>query len=351
MRFKVKEKKKLKVTKISLETEHRNKMKNFKKKRVNDSIISLDELDYLINSGKYINTYYDVKKNNNIRDSPIVQKNMNKKKHKTIIDFLGKKKSLENSKQIVNQKKCPEKKKFLKSELINQYMSSVEPIKIIEKKKNENCKACHIEMIIVEKDSLSICPYCGYQENIYIDSIKPSYNEPPKEITYFAYKRINHFNEWLAQFQAKESTDIPKEIYKNVLNELKKERFTAFSKLTNEKLRKILKKIRCNKYYEHIPHIINNLTNKTPPILTREIEEKLRAMFREIQAPFIKHCPENRKNFLSYSYVLHKFIQLLSLDEYLICFPLLKSREKLYEQDKIWKKICKDTCYQYIKSI
>ena len=206
-------------------------------------------------------------------------------------------------------------------------------------------------MIIVEKDSLSICTRCGYQENIYIDSIKPSYNEPPKEITYFAYKRINHFNEWLAQFQAKESTDIPKQIYKNVLNELKKERFLNFSKLTNEKLRKILKKIRCNKYYEHIPHIINNLTNKTPPILTREIEEKLRAMFREIQAPFIKHCPPNRKNFLSYSYVLHKFIQLLSLDEYLICFPLLKSLEKLYEQDKIWKKICKDTCYQYIKSI
>jgi hypothetical protein len=30
----------------------------------------------------------------------------------------------------------------------------------------------------------------------------------PREVSYYAYKRINHFNEWLAQFQAKECTDI-----------------------------------------------------------------------------------------------------------------------------------------------
>ena len=28
---------------------------------------------------------------------------------------------------------------------------------------------------------------------IYDDFYKPSYKDPPKEISYFAYKRINHF--------------------------------------------------------------------------------------------------------------------------------------------------------------
>jgi hypothetical protein len=28
-----------------------------------------------------------------------------------------------------------------------------------------------------------------------------------KEISYFAYKRINHFQEWISQIQGKETTD------------------------------------------------------------------------------------------------------------------------------------------------
>ena len=66
-----------------------------------------------------------------------------------------------------------------------------------------------------------------------VDSDKPSYKEPPREISYFAYKRINHFNEWLVQFQAKESTDIPKEVYDKIRAELKKERYININNLKN----------------------------------------------------------------------------------------------------------------------
>ena len=66
--------------------------------------------------------------------------------------------------------------------------------------------------------------------------------------------------------------------------------------------------------------------------------------------PFMKHCPE-KKEFLSYSYVLHKFCELLELDDLLEFFPLLKSREKLKQQDKIWINICKELQWQYIPSI
>ena len=80
-------------------------------------------------------------------------------------------------------------------------------------------------------------------------------------------------------------------------------------------------------------------------------EDILRHMFKEIQNPFMKHCPETRKNFLSYSYVLHKFCELLEFDDLLIYFPLLKSREKLQQQDTIWKNICNELNWEYIPSI
>ena len=83
----------------------------------------------------------------------------------------------------------------------------------------------------------------------------------------------------------------------------------------------------------------------------RREEEQLRTLFKEIQIPFSNNCPPNRKNFLSYSYVLHKFCELLEYDYLLPYFPLLKSREKLLQQDQIWKLICADLNWQFIESI
>jgi hypothetical protein len=81
------------------------------------------------------------------------------------------------------------------------------------------------------------------------------------------------------------------------------------------------------------------------------VEEKLRTMFKQIQPAFLKHCPKDRKNFLSYSYVLYKFFQLLGMDEYLRYFPLLKSREKIFAQEVIWRAICKELHWEFIPSV
>ena len=85
--------------------------------------------------------------------------------------------------------------------------------------------------------------------------------------------------------------------------------------------------------------------------LKSELEEKLCNMFKEIQGPFLRHCPKDRKNFLSYSYVLFKFFELLKLDEHLRFFPLLKSREKLAIQDQIFKCICEDLNWPFMPSL
>ena len=85
--------------------------------------------------------------------------------------------------------------------------------------------------------------------------------------------------------------------------------------------------------------------------LTVEDEEQLKLMFLSIQASFDRHCPPDRKNFLSYSYCLFKFCELLGLDSFLSMFSLLKGRDKLHRQDLIFKKICEDLDWEFIPSV
>jgi hypothetical protein len=214
------------------------------------------------------------------------------------------------------------------------------------------CSYCkHPGQDILINEGIIYCRKCFTVENIITDNEKPSYKDPPKEISYFSYKRINHFSEWLNQIQGKETTDIPDEVFNKIIVELSKQRIYDLSSVTPAKIREILKKNKINKYYEHIPYILNKITGIPNPHLNPDLEDKLKNMFREIQVPFLKYSPSNRKNFLSYSYVLHKFIQLLNEHEFLKYFPLLKSRDKLHQQEQIWKKICEHLNWKFIRSI
>ena len=238
---------------------------------------------------------------------------------------------------------------------MNAYMHEIEDESIVREpifnEYIEYCKKCHNHKIYIETESILLCNKCGEQENVLMNQSKPSYKDPPREYTFFTYKRINHFNEWLSQFQAKESTHIPDVIVEDLKNEIKKERILDISKINPVLIRRFLKKLGYNKYYEHIPHLISKLNGVQPPIISPQTEEKLRAMFKMIQVPFLHHCPPKRKNFLSYAYVLHKFVQLLEMPELMPCFPLLKSRQKLYQQDLIWKNMCVDLDWSFIKSV
>lgn len=154
----------------------------------------------------------------------------------------------------------------------------------------------------------------------------------------------------LNQFQAKETTDIPDKVYEDILTELRKMKITKKQRITVQRVKLILKKLKYCDYYEHTVYIVSRLTGRPPPSLSRETEERIKLMFKQIQEPFARHCPSNRINFLSYSYVLHKIFKILNLDEYTIYFELLKSREKLRMQETIWEKICHDLQWPFYPS-
>ena len=340
--------------------------------RIADIESDKDLMNYYLNVGDILFSHFDTQQRIADGDS-MLDPCLNKYRTPTnsVLSYFRTESQIEESADV----KRPNKKKSYKmtqaSDIISdmdgmrrdkaleKYLSIIEPSAIksgimpgsgIESDYG-TCPICDSEMHFSQNEALLGCSECGHQDFILIDSEKPSYKDPPREISYFAYKKINHLNEWLAQFQAKETTEIPQEIFEILQTELKKERIIDMSKLKPSKLREILKKLKLSKYYEHVAHIMNRLNGVQAPVLSREVEDKLRFMFREIQPSFIKHCPKGRSNFLSYSYVLYKFCQLLELDDFLPCFPLLKSREKLYMQDKIWQLICEDMGWEFIKSI
>ena len=255
-----------------------------------------------------------------------------------------------------------------KQQIFQEYLSDVEGIDIklnsfspvINKQKSKGIRAVSVDKIIcsacnstnVISDDITsdlTCMSCGVS-TYYMMEGNMSYKDEQEheKIFVYSYKRENHFNEWVSQFQAQETTNIPSSVIDQLRSEFKKQKIKNLNDITHAKVRSVLKKLRFNKYYEHVPYISNLLNGIQPPNMSASLEAKLRHMFDEIQEPFNKHCPKERKNFLSYSYVLYKFCELLGEDDFLVCFPLLKSKEKLYQQDVIWKNICKELRWEFI---
>tara|TARA_B110000908_G_scaffold168799_2_gene224506 strand:- start:423 stop:1532 length:1110 start_codon:yes stop_codon:yes gene_type:complete len=325
------------------------KRKNILKNKINNKNISLEEKlnskdeitkikskisklkkeknEYLLDNSECIFSYFEEKKK-------MTQGNT---KTKMLHSFFNKKKEEEED---VNSKYV---KKYLSN--VDDSFLNINDYKII----HDICQTCKGELIYVLHEGVVICNKCSTQFPYLIEHEKPSYKEPPKEVCFYAYKRINHFREILAQFQAKETTQIPKEVLENIVIQIKKERMRV-EDMTNQNAKDILKKLGYNKYYEHIPFIKDKLGIK-PPVMHPQLEDKLCSLFMEIQSPYAKHCPDNRVNFLNYYYVLYKICELLGEVKFLPFFPLLKDPVKRIEQDEIWKKICKELNWEYIETI
>jgi len=233
-----------------------------------------------------------------------------------------------------------------KKDLADQYLKIVDPSYITVRQFNNTfsnneifCKNCNNRL---EIDMANVvCNNCGLCLDSPVITDELSYKQI-QEFDYrpqFKYDKMTHLDEWLRRFQAKEHKTVPQEILDIVLIEAKKERITNLNNLTEEKVKKYLKKRDLNAYYDNVIAIINRINNRPPFVLTPEIEQKIKEMFQQIQVPFEKYKAAGRKNMLSYSYLLHQFFLILGLPEFSKYFFLLKSPEKLRQQDETFKKI------------
>ena len=74
-------------------------------------------------------------------------------------------------------------------------------------------------------------------------------------------------------------------------------------------------------------------------------------MFRQLEEPYMKFRPTGRSNFLNYSFLINKILNIMNLPDDAKYFALLKSDEKLKTQESTWKKICSYLGWQYHSNI
>lgn len=244
-----------------------------------------------------------------------------------------------------------------RAEIFEQYLKKLDPTYAPKVKKQDDiywCLTCQTERRLNINEGTIVCINCGLTDYTIIEDNKQSYSDGmmPQESNYFSYKKVTHFKECLEQCQGKERTDIPREVFKKIIDKLEEEGIYDRSKLTHPKMREILRELRLSRFYEHTPFILAKLGGQDAPVIPPHIEDRLEQMFKEIQIAFKKCCPESRVNFPSYNYVLHKCVELIgTCDELLEHFPLLKSKQKLQNMDIIWHNICKILGYEFISSI
>lgn len=303
-------KKKKELKELEKSTENSNLIERKKKEiqaDIDDIVNKKEEIDYFLKTCKILDEYFKLdsgeqKENSNSEDSQQYRKT------EIVLEYY----------QIMNL------------DIPKEYIPNIyEDVTI--------CKICNTNEYIDFKGTT--CEKCGLTIELQEISREISYKEKKDYDTAIVldYKRIDYFKQWLNQIQAKEQIDIPNDIIDTLTLQLKTERITNVAKITHPLIKRLLKKTNNSKYYEHIPSIISILTHVPALSIPAYIEQKLIAMFEEIQTPW--EMFKNRTNFFSYPYILHKFCQILGLNEYLRYFPLLKKRELVYKQDIVWKKI------------
>jgi hypothetical protein len=306
--------------------------------------LKLEKKNYLLDNSKYIFDYFEQKKqisttSNNVNQNTNVLNSFFKIKSKT-----------PDSTNITSDKYAQSKKAYQNYwRNVNNEISNIQDF-VVPSDVCENCNCG--ELIPQDEEGILICNNhnCGKFITYIIDSSKPTNKEPPNEVSYTAYIRLNHFKEILSQFQAKETTQIPEEVIDAIRARIKKERIKDMSLINYDKMRDILRKLGFNKYFEHIQYI-NSQFGIKPPIMNEELHETLCVLFIEIQKPWAVHCPANRTNFFNYTYTLYQLCVLLDQTQYLPYIPMMKDREKQLEQDMIWKKVCNDLDWEFFPTV
>ncbi len=309
----------------------------------NIKMLKHERKKYLLDNSKYIFQYFEQKQQ--ISSGTTINQNVN-----ALNSFFKIKSKTPDAENIQNEKYAKSKNAYQNYwRNLSKELNNIQDFIVC----SDICESCNNgELIPQDEEGILICNNlsCGKFISYIVDSSKPTNKEPPNEVSYTAYIRLNHFKEILSQFQAKETTQIPEDVINAIKARIKKERIENMSLINYDKMREILRKLGLNKYFEHIQYI-NSLFGIKPPIMNEDLHETLCVLFIEIQQPWAVHCPANRTNFFNYTYTLYQLCVLLDQTQYLPYIPMMKDREKQLEQDMIWKKVCNDLDWEFFPTV
>ncbi len=384
---KLKSKKKIIDKRATIGELHEKKMKEFEEyysslpekeeelKKIRNKIESLDKKDY-----KNMLTIKDLQKEEKDLKKVIYEMENQTDMCKYLLDvshiFLKQSKLKEEQKKVEEEnskeQKSNEQKEGInkyiivkegiqKGNLLNEYLSACEG-SIYSPSKKENiflCNQCGGHCIVNSKECFLTCSDCGTSKQ-WQDPSLPQWSDEVDVTKAYRYKRLGYFIEHLYRIQAKECTIIPDTVINKLLIELKKRRITDPNKITTKLIKGFLKNLDLTSYYDNVNSIIRTLSGREAPVFPETLEDKLVVMFMRTQDPFerFKDIIPDRNNYLSYPYVIRQLLIIIAKTEqrddilpFVKMFPLLKSRLKLWYQEKVWEKICEDLEWPFYPSM
>lgn len=235
-------------------------------------------------------------------------------------------------------------------EVYKKYLAEVEGVFDEANAKHQiGCNACNNGGLLLMNDGDYVCTSCHNIEPGPSTYSKADFetNPPPRPQRQQLYQPINHFNEMLIYFQGLEMTEIPSDVIQYVAKEAVEH--YPMERVTHVHVKQLLQVKKLNKYYRNIPTILHQALGINPPIFSVDQIGILRKMFLDTQSAF-RLLSSSRINFLSISYLLFKYCELMNWTEYLALIPLLKSPLKLLEHDDAWLSICKSIGWAFVKT-
>ncbi|VBB18113.1 hypothetical protein YASMINEVIRUS_576 [Yasminevirus sp. GU-2018] len=252
-----------------------------------------------------------------------------------------------------DEKQEEESTSTCRASLQNQYLMMMDKEYACSKAKNQltkKCKKCNVDKIIVFNESIVSCPKCGESDDIFIESDMPSQRETFAEKPKYPYKKLGHCIEKLNQFLCKGTANVPPNVFTVLEEEIEKHSLLK-TEVTIRFIEAMMKKHHLSDYYENIMFIYSKITGKRPQTISRDEYELVLKMFVEAEEVYEKkYKPPNRNNFLKYTFVLNKIFLTIKRPEVAEHFKLLKSPDKLKQQERVWQKICADLGWDYCSS-
>jgi len=194
------------------------------------------------------------------------------------------------------------------------------------------------------------CPVCFQPMNKICYECGAFYDEPEYQVYDFynyiplvkrRYNRLDHFKEVVNQLQGKEGRNIPQDVITIIKQELSKQPIT---------IQQVLRKLKLTKYVENIHYLEHIINHKILPYIPRLLEEKLITFFKQIDRTFDSLFNSRKQSFMNYYYVIYKLLQSMGQYELMMHVPLLKTKSRLIQHDRVWKMICDELDWVFIST-
>ena len=205
---------------------------------------------------------------------------------------------------------------------------------------------CGGQVELLWDNSSEACVLCGTVSHIPLCHIKqcfPVMDSKRQQQTMTStnihfYRRDGHMKTLLLTVSGTSKSEIPATVLSKIRGSLKDYDNT---KITPTVIGMIMKKNKLSKYYPQRFRLAEQMSGRvyTCHDINPDYRKALLELFRRVSEAydiFATQCKEIRKNFLSYPFVFLKLNVLLGHPEYSDHVPLLKSRVRLTEQQRIW---------------